>query len=156
MRKMFPVIILLSCLNTTVHAQRDSRQQVLHKGIIGKEFLFKENDHATQLKYLGHIKTKKGKTLRFLNAVFLFGLFENSQRASCRILVFNDKNQYLGNYYVGGIWDLPARISGKKLIFLPSREGCNQTSTVSFAHGIPQQIHVLCTLTGGDDYVFQR
>lgn len=156
--KILPIVMLFCNLNLNAYAQDDTkiREQVLNKRIIGKEFLFKQDDNnVTKLKYLGSINTKKGETLQFLTSIFLFGVFEDSKRASCRILVYNDRNKYLGNYYVGGTWYLPERLEGKKLIFLPHEE-CNQTTSISFANGIRRKIYILCTKAGGDVFMFSN
>jgi len=76
------------------------RQQVLQKGIIDSVFVFgkwtEESQTETQLKYLGDLTTKAGQTFKIMNSIWLWGL---SKRATSRILIFNFKNQYVGNYY---------------------------------------------------------
>lgn len=151
---ILPVLLLI--LNCNSYGQDDIkiRKQVLYKGIIGKEFLYKQGRSSeTKLKYLGNIKTKTGETLKFLNSIYISGLYEDSKRATCQILLYNGKNKYMGSYNVGGIWYLPDRLEKQKLIFLP-HNGCTETNAINFGNGIPKQINILCMGKEGDIFTF--
>lgn len=151
---ILPVFFLTPNFISYGQGNANIRKQVLHKSIVGKEFLFKQGPNSeTKLKYLGNVKTKSGKILRFLNSIYLSGLYEDSKRATCQILVYNEENRYIGSYSVGGIWYLPDRLEKKNLIFLPYK-GCTKTNTVNFENGIPKQINILCTGTEGDVFTF--
>lgn len=127
---------------------------MLHKNVVGKEFIFKAKGNSeTRLRYLVCIKTKKGETLKFLNSIYLFGLYEDAKRATCQLLIYDRRNRYLGNYYVGGVWYLPDRLEKAKLIFLPYKD-CDQKTTISFENGIPKQIYILCKGKEGDVFTF--
>lgn len=97
------ITYIIFFVSTFIFGQADDskiRTIVLKKNIIGKEFTFgkwnKVGDTETNLTYLGSIKTKHGKIYKIMNYVWIWGL---SGRATNRILIFNDRNQYLGNYY---------------------------------------------------------
>lgn len=122
------------------------RIKVLKKNIIGKEYVFgkwdKTKSSETHLTYLGKIETKKGRTLKIMTSVWIWGL---SGRATTRILIFNEKNQYLGNYYVN-YNDLPIEFTNGYLIF----KNKEKTHRVNFNKGIPKMLPGL-----EDVYLFQ-
>ena len=154
MRAIILLFLLGMHLKLCAQEETNIRKRVLHKNVIGKEFIFKgEGNNETQLKYLGSIRTKKGETLKFLNSIYVFGLYEDSKRATCQILVYDGANKYLGSYNVGGIWYLPDRLEKAKLIFLPHKE-CDQTTAISFENGVPPQIYILCKGKEGDVFTF--
>src|SRR5690348_12821568 len=72
-------------------------QTVLKKAKIGKEVIFNHSKRddldSLVLIYLGKIKTKDGRTLKILTSRWYWGF---APRATSRIVIFNDKNQYLG------------------------------------------------------------
>jgi hypothetical protein len=81
-----------------------------------------------------------------------------SRRATCRILIFNQGNQLLGNYYVE-MSDLPEKIEGNELVFLHSTDkDCDQNliTRVSFKEGIPKRFYVECIANSGQVYTFER
>jgi len=150
-------ILFFVFLSRELYSQEDTTyvNRVLQKNIIGKEFLFKQDQGSTRLKYLGNVKTKSGSVYKVINSTYVFGLYQDSQRASCRILLFDKSNKYIGRYEVGGIWYLPNSIEKNQLIFKLSGE-CNQTTKISFEEGIPDQLYVLCTKQSGDIFSFER
>src|SRR5215213_4681854 len=64
---------------------------------VGKEISFSQtkgkNHDSLVLVYLGDIETKRGKKLKILTSRWYWAL---SPRATSRIIVFNQENQYLG------------------------------------------------------------
>lgn len=130
---------------------------VLSENRIGQEYVFKikkkEVDEFT-LTYLGGIKTSKGDTLKILNAINYFGLYEESKRANGFVFIYDGKNQRVGRYYVGGASSVAAKVEDNNLVFSYHDESCNQTTSISFLDSIPQQIFVNCTEKGGDLYSF--
>lgn len=133
------------------------RVKVLRKKLIGKEFVFgkwSENGGTeTHLKYLGKVKTSKGKTYKIMNSIWISGM---SSRATNRILIFNENNQYLGNYYVTTDLDLPTELKNGILIFENSDPDCdkNIASKISFKHKLPKEFFRECKNKYGDIYSF--
>ena len=88
-------ILLLSFIGLSFSQTDDynKRIKVLEKDSIGKEYVFgkwnKMKSTETHLKYLGKVVTKKGRTLKIMTSIWIWGL---SGRATYRILIFNDKN----------------------------------------------------------------
>lgn len=135
------------------------RKLVLSENKIGQEYFFKltkkEIDEFT-LTYLGNIKTAKGDTLKFLNAVNYFGNYEDAKHANGLVYIYNAQNKIIGNYYVGGALGIPAKIENSNLVFSYNDESCNQTTAISFLDSIPKQIFINCTKDGGDLYSFTK
>lgn len=135
------------------------RKLVLSENKIGQEYFFKltkkEIDEFT-LTYLGSIKTVKGDTLKFLNAVNFFGQYEDSKRANGAVFIYDNQNKKIGAYYVGGASGVPQKTEGTNLVFSYNDESCNQTTAINFKDSIPQQIFITCTEKGGDLYSFSK
>lgn len=136
----------------------DPMQQVLKKGIIDSLFVFgkwaQNGQTETRLKYLGEVVTQKGRVLRIMNCTWLWGL---SPRATSRILVYNEKNQYLGDYYVTMIYDLPDKLENGQLIFTNGDNtdcDANLITKVNFATGLPKSFFLKCKGNYGDIYTF--
>ncbi|PZU80899.1 MAG: hypothetical protein DI529_16185 [Chryseobacterium sp.] len=125
--------------------------------MIGKEFVFgKWNERGgteTHLKYLGQVKTSTGKIHKIMNSVWIWGL---SSRATNRILVFNERNQYLGNYYVTLDTDLPTELKNGVLFFKNTDINCdkNLVSKINLKKGLPKQFFRKCENEYGDIYSF--
>jgi hypothetical protein len=135
-----------------------NRQTVLRHNRVGNTYIFdcsKKDDYdRTELTYLGKLKTKNGRVFKIVISRWYWGL---APRATSRIVVFNDQNKYLGNYYVGMTYDLPCRIENNSLIFKnKSREGCDAAivTRLSFAKGLPRQFFLECKDKMGDIYQF--
>jgi len=81
-----------------------------------------------------------------------------SCRATSRIVVFNSKNQYLGDYYLTLDSDVPNRIENGSLVFTNEDDDeCDRklVSRVSFKNGIPMQFFLKCKGEMGDIYSFE-
>lgn len=134
------------------------RTIILEKNIVGKEFTFgkwnEEGGTETNLTYLGRVKTKNGKIYKIMNYTWIWGL---SARATNRILIFNEKNQYLGNYYLTTINDLPTELKSSYLIFKNTDEDCdkNIVTKINFNNGIPKSFFRKCNKEYGDIFSFE-
>ena len=137
---------------------RNIRQQVLEKGIIDCVFVFgkwtERSQTETQLKYLGKVTTKTGQTFKIMNSIWLWGL---SERATSRILIFNLKNQYVGNYYLSGTDQLPTSLRNGKLIFTNLSDDCDKKviTTINLNNGLPKQFFRKCKDKFGDIFSFE-
>ncbi len=133
--------ILIISADGQVHDE-NIRLGVLKEDKIGETFVFGKwaaaGGDETHLKYLGEVKTRSGNTYKIMTSVWFWGL---SHRATPRIVIFNTKNQYVGDYGLGSTDELPAKLKNGKLI---SRYG-----EVDFRFGIPKQISI------GDVYTFE-
>ncbi|MBC7933796.1 MAG: hypothetical protein H7Y86_00360 [Rhizobacter sp.] len=93
------------------HAQDKPLNNVLNKGIVNRKTVFgkwtEDGGIERHLTYLGHVKISKGKIYKIVNSSHYWGL---SHRASSRILIFNVANQYVGEYYVTIVNDLPGNM----------------------------------------------
>jgi hypothetical protein len=153
------ILFSLTFLNASaqVNPNKD-RQLVLRHNKVGKTHVFdrskKDNYNRTEITYLGKLRTNDGRVFKILISRWYWGL---SPKATSRIVVFNDKNQYLGNYYVTMTYDLPSKIENNALVFENKRrEDCNPNivTRVSFAKGLPKQFFLECKYKMGDIYSF--
>lgn len=134
------------------------RELVLSENKIGQEYFFNVSGKTIDeisVVYLGEIRTKKGKIIRFLNSTNFTGAFEDARKATGSVFIYDDNGQRLGSYYVGGINSLPNKLDNGNLIFLYNNENCNQSTSINFVDSIPKQIFINCTSKGGDLYTFQ-
>lgn len=129
------------------------RGLVLNKGIKDSLFIFnfsKPNNHnETQLKYLGLITTTSGGVYKIMTYCWIWG---PSGRATNRILIYNSKNQYVGNYKLTMKNELPEKVIGNLLIF-NTREDPNSEpveTRISFGKGLPKNIYI----KNGGEYTF--
>ena len=136
----------------------DMYQEVLSKNQIGVVFTYGQwyscGETQADLIYLGEIHSTHG-VYKIMTSNFSWGL---SRRATCRILVFNQGNRLLGNYYVE-MSDLPEKIEGNELVFLHSTDlDCDQNlqTRISFKNGIPKRIFIECIANSGQVYTFDR
>ena len=132
-------------------------QYVLHKAKIGKEYAFdksKGEDHdSLVLVYLGKIVTQNGRVLKILTSRWYWGL---APRATSRIIIFNGKNQYLGDYYA---YDLPDKVETSSLVFIYEKESvCKPglVNKINFKNGIPKKFFLKCKGDFGDFYTFSQ
>lgn len=155
------ITILIFFLSYIAFSQVDdskSRLKVLRKNIIGKEFTFgkwsEKGGTETNLTYLGSVTTKKGKVFKIMNSVWIWGM---SGRATNRILIYNEKNQYLGNYYLTTSSDLPTKLKNGYLIFTNTDKDCDAkiVTRINFTNGIPKSFYRKCNQEYGDFYSFE-
>jgi hypothetical protein len=131
------------------------RQHVLRQGIIDSLFIFgkwtEKGKTETHLKYLGSVKTRKGQTYKVLNSIWFWGL---AHRATSRILIFNNDNQYVGNYYVTLTSDLPTEMTDGKLVFKNGEGDCDKklVTFINLKNGLPKQFFRKCKDKYGDIY----
>ena len=153
------LILILATIRSSgqVHDQK-IRRQVLEKGIVDSVFIFgkwtKNGQTETHLKYLGHVTTRSGQTYKILNSTWFWGL---SHRATSRVLVFNEKNQYVGNYYLSLTQDLPTTLENGNLIFKNTDEDCDRKliTVVNLKKGLPKHLFRKCKDKFGDGYSFE-
>jgi hypothetical protein len=156
--------LILTCLFTlSVKGQLNDfemQRVVLKNEIVDSLYIFgkwTENGQTeTHLKYLGKVVTPDGRIFKIMNSCYFWGL---SHRATSRILIFNDQNEYLGNYVLGMTSDLPNKLENGKLIFDNNdNKSCDKTliSIVNFLNGIPKEIFIKCKDNSGDRYPFSN
>jgi hypothetical protein len=149
-------ITFSSCFNCQINDE-NIRLKVLRKNVVDKEFVFgkweKNKGSETHLTYLGKVNASNGRTYKIMNSIWIWGL---SKRATSRILIFNKKNQYLGNYSMFMTDELPMKLQNKQLIFINSDSNCNTKiiTKVSLKDGLPKQFFKECKNKLGNIYGF--
>lgn len=162
MKHIFSLYLILLLVNYNLFGQANDdsiRQIVLKNNIIDSLYVFgqwSETDGTeTHLKYLGLIKSKE-QNFKIMTSSWFWGL---SKRATSRILIFDEKNEYIGNYYVGMTYDLPEKIENNQLIFFHSKtDECDKekVTRLSFDNGIPNEFFLECKNGYGDIYLFDK
>jgi hypothetical protein len=155
------IVMLLLIIPFLAFAQINERNkslEVLEYNRIGQEYIFKAKDQSTtRLKYLGWLRTKKGVRYKIINSIWIWG---QSHRATNRILIYNERNKYIGNYPLTIIDDLPSFIKGNKLVFKNKSNNsvCNLQSItyITFDNGIPHEFFRKCNGDKGDVYTFDK
>jgi hypothetical protein len=152
-------VVMLSTTYGQMNPQKD-RQAVLRHSLIGKIYVFdrskKSHYNRTEITYLGKLKTIQRHVFKILISKWYWGIVP---RATNRIVVFNNKNQYGGNYCVTTIYDLPSRIEDNSIVFDNTNKKECDTSTitrVNFATGLPKQIFLKCKNEMGSLYSFSN
>jgi len=160
MKKIFLIYLvnLIMPLCYSQHSENEMWQIVLNKNIPDSTFIFNQTKkdiyNETQLTYLGLISTNDNKNFKLLKSCWLWGL---SKRATGRIIIFNRDNQYVGEYYVGGLYDLPEKLVDNSLIFTNAKNNdCDSKlkTVISFKKGIPEKIFIRCKNENGNIYTF--
>lgn len=159
MKRVAFLIIVFLFATKNILAQRttktdDIRLQVLRLNHIGKTYKFNTEDNTvTYLRFLGCIQTIEGKNYKILTSIWKWGL---SQRATSRILVYTDKDKYIGNYYLTTTDDVPSYIKNNKLVFINKGSTCDSklVTYVSFDNGLPKEFFRKCKGSDGDIYTF--
>lgn len=135
------------------------RQVVLNNNVTDSLYVFGQwneiDGTETHLIYLGTIESPEGE-YKIMTSSWVWGL---SKRTTSRILVFNEKNEYLGNYYVRMTYDLPEKIENNQVVFLHSKtDECDKESItrLSFENGIPEEFFLECKDGYGDIYTFDK
>jgi len=160
-------ILILGCAKTEKfkeNIEKDDfyekcRKLVLSENKIGKEYLFQNVGNKIDelnVKYLGNSVLKNGDTIRIITSVNYTGLYEDSRKANASIYLYNFKNQKIGYYNVGGVFNLPSEIKNNSMIFRFENEQCNQTTLIKLYDSIPRNIYVKCTPEAGDIYDLQK
>lgn len=159
------ILLTFSCQTNSSQKELDDfdifqnkiRQEVLSKNQVDSLFVFgkwnEDQGTETRLKFLGHIKSSK-ENYKIVTSTYLWGL---ARRATNRILVFNEMNQYLGNYYGLYLSNLPEKIENNQLIFFHlDNEDCDPKiiNKLSFKNGIPNEFFIECKNGMGDIHAF--
>jgi hypothetical protein len=160
------LLSLLLVYSLGMHAQDylpADYQSVLKFGNIDSTFVFdhtidtiygKDYDRL-ELKYLGKFTTHRGTTYKIMTSLWIWGL---GQRGTSRIIVYNNLNQYVGNYYMSQPYNLPIKMVNGILYFDYSADYCDCDKKlhphISFKKGLPTEFFLPCNGKWGDVYSF--
>jgi hypothetical protein len=145
-----------------------AQQIVLKRNHVGKPYSFTQSKDvrfnktllhdydSLVLVYLGKIETIDGRVFKFLTSRWYWN---TSPRATSRIILFNAKNQYLGDYHLTMTYEVPDKIEGSSLVFINDKDSdCTPklVTKVSFKRGIPRKFFLKCKDKFGDIYSFAQ
>ena len=157
--KMFFILLFVSFCSYGQVDNDSIRQVVLKNNIKDSLYVFGQWKETfgteTHLKYLGIVRSKI-ENYKIMTSCWIWGL---SKRATNRILVFTEDNEYLGNYCLTMKSDLPEKIENNQIVFLHSEsKECDKKliTRLSFMNGIPKQFFLECKDGYGDVYSFDE
>ena len=154
------LLLCLFCFSIAVAQINDSkiRERVLQQNEIGENFTFgkwnESGETQTDLKYLGYVKTMQGKIFKVLTFAWHWG---TAHHATSKILIYNDENQYVGEYNVGAVYDLPDELKDGQLIFYHTNsDSCDKNlhTKIDLKKGLPVKFFLKCKEKYGDVYHF--
>jgi hypothetical protein len=151
------ILFLFVCIIVNGQTKNDfkiNEQNLLKKNIVNKTFIYgkwNENEGTeTHLTYLGEVKTKNGVVYKIMTSIWYWG---SSHRATSRILIFNNKNKYYGNYSLGMTYEIPDELKNGNLIYSFDRmDNCSEISNtiINLNDGLPKEIFIKCKNGIGD------
>lgn len=160
--RLFGVIVFLlfSCHSMCAQVNDDAiRQIVLENNIKDSLYVFGEwnekDGTETHLKYLGILETQRG-SFKIMTSCWLWGL---SKRATNRLLIFDEEDNYIGYYYMGSTTDLPDKIENNRIIFFNIDDiDCDKKicTELSFDERIPKQFFIECKNGYGNLFLFRK
>jgi hypothetical protein len=129
---------------------------VVRAGRVGKEVVITTQLDGFQdkvwLVYLGKLRSDGGHIYKFLSMSSVTG---RSMRGHGMLLIFDEKNRYLGKYNWGAIKEHGQIANG--VVLIPVDPGCvpSNTYTLSVKKGLPKQFFFECKDGMGDIYTFE-
>src|SRR5204862_7861905 len=134
-------------------------QQVLSENKIGNPHSFdksnKINGHdETIITYLGSVNSHGEHIFKVLTYQYIWG---PNYHTSGSIYIFNDKNQYVGQYHLGDALDLPTQLKNDRLLFTNGdNDSCdkNLRTIISLKKGLHKNIFIKCKGVYGNLYSF--
>ena len=135
-------------------------QMVLNKNEAGVSTAFSRTSGVEKdslvLTYLGTVKDITGRRYKVLTSIWFWGI---SSRATSRIILFDMKNAYIGDFHLTMIDELPVRIVDDKLVFNCKKMLDAKTPLefeINFSNGIPSTIFLYEDDKHGSEYEFAR
>lgn len=152
------LIAVLFCPNFYGQTEdQNIRLAILKSNVTEKNFVFGEWDDKgeteTHLNYLGEIVTKDDVKYKIMTSCWVWG---RTKKNTNLILVYDEQNTLLGNYYLNTKCQLPNKIEANKLVFKPDEcTNCNTAITkVDFFDGIPENLYLGCKRGKGNIFSF--
>jgi hypothetical protein len=99
------------------------------------------NDEKFEGRYLGMIRTISGIKYHIIISSYIFDIGALPKTEN-HIFIYNDKNKYVGYYYLSQMYELPKRLDKNNLYF--KNKNCREESTVNFDDEIPKAINLKC------------
>ncbi len=139
-----------------------SELKALKENTIGKKYIYdfthKKACNKSEIKYLGIARDNNNKQFKILTSFFVFSTSEDMCHGTSCIKIYDIKNQYIGEYYVGDYENLPDYLKNNKLLYSENSKGCNlrKTRVIDLSKGLPKEFFIRCTKKGGDIYSFSK
>lgn len=164
---LLSIFVLLICIFTYGQSNLEYIKlqkfelKALRKNIIGKIYVYdlthKKGCNKSEIKYLGEIKTKKGKRFKILTSFFVFSNSGDMCQGTSNIKIYDLKNRYIGKYYIGMSYDLPDSLKNNKLLYFNNIEQCSgrKGKSIDLSNGLPKKFFLECAKGFGNEYTFE-
>jgi len=136
------------------------KQKALIAGKVGHEYVYDltgiDGCNKSRIKYLGIVKTSKGKKYKILTTFYVFRSSNDNCHGASTIEIYTIENKYVGKYHLGMPDDLPDELKNNKLIYRTNSQDCNlrKERSIYLGHGLPKSFFIKCSEHGGDIYYF--
>lgn len=136
------------------------KKKALIAGKVGHEYVYDltgiDGCNKSRIKYLGIVKTSKGKKYKILTIFKVFPTSKDNCRGASAIEIYSIENKFVGKYQLGMPDDLPDQLKNNKLIYLRNSQDCNlrKERSIDLGHGLPKSFFIGCSEHGGDIYRF--
>ena len=139
-----------------------SELKALKQNIIGKryyhDFAHKKGFDKSEITYLGIARDNNKKQYKILTSYFVYSTSSDMCHGTSCIKIYNLKNEFIGQYYVGAYVSLPDALKDNKLIYTKNTEQCpiRKNGIIDLSKGLPKEFFIPCTKGGGDIYTFRK
>ncbi|MFT3823956.1 MAG: hypothetical protein QM731_08545 [Chitinophagaceae bacterium] len=171
MSSIFKIASMITCLVmlssfvfvdkvSSEYSKLQQLEQLALKSPVGKEFIVdltgKRGCNETRVKYLGIARTCKGRRYKILTSFFVFSTSADMCHGTSNIKIYDMKNRFVGEYYVGMPEGLPDTLLNNKLLYLDNSGDCSlrKERLIDLSNGLPKSFYIRCTNNGGDIYSF--
>lgn len=163
LRTYFLLFIFTCIANITVAQPTEQQiQTVLNADVKDSLFVFDSstkqgkaiNYNTVELIYFGIVTTNGGATYKILTRIYTFGIGPHHNN---RVIIYNDKNQYVGQYHMYAGYDLPTKMINGVLYFNNNGDGSCDKGTrfkLDLKRGLPKEFFLPCRGNSGDFYSF--
>ncbi len=139
-----------------------SELKALKENIVGKKYIYdfthKKGCNNSVIKYLGIARDNNKKQYKVLTSFFVFSTSPDMCHGTSCIKIYNLKNKFIGEYYVGLPESLPDALKNNKLIYTENTKECpiRKQGVIDLSKGLPKEFFIPCTKEGGDFFSFQK
>ena len=163
------LILLLTLLSSFLAIQdseekelEQSELKALKENVIGKRYYHdltnKKACNKSEITYLGIARDMNKNEYKILTSFFVFSTSSDMCHGTSCIKIYNLKNEFIGEYYVGAPESLPDALKHNKLIYTKHTKECpiRKNGIIDLSKGLPKEIFIPCSKEGGDIYSFKK
>ena len=165
--KRLILILLLSSLIVSCKKEHEQKsfylkylQLILSEKNIGRQYMIKQNlkDKVYEIEaiYLGELYSGS-KKYKMMYSIGYYGNSTNSVSANSILTLFDEKDNLIGFYSIGGKLVNSPYVKNNTLMFFPDTvNNCSQKNQIDFSEEIPKELFLECKDGAGDIFKFQE